>query len=100
MKTSILLSAIVALTLTGSAFAQSFSDLSPAEQSTLAYSNRNGSAYAHQMMAKQKLHEAGIASSTVHDSATFSQLSAQDQRATVINNLNNGDAYAHQSEIK
>lgn len=53
MKTSILLSAIVALTLTGSAFAQSFSDLSPAEQSTLAYSNRNGSAYAHQMMAKQ-----------------------------------------------
>lgn len=100
MKTSIVLSAIVALTLTGSAFAQSFSELSPAEQSTLAYSNRNGSSYAHQLMAQQKLEQAGIERSSINGSATFSQLSTQDQRATIINNLNNSDAYAHQSENK
>ncbi|MBW7981849.1 chemokine-binding protein [Enterobacillus tribolii] len=99
MKT-IAMTALIALTLTGSAFAQTFSQLSPAEQSALAYSNHNGTAYEHQLMAKQKLQQGGIAAAKVNGSATFSQLSAQDQRAAVINALNNGDAYAHQSEIK
>lgn len=99
MKT-IAMTALIALTLTGSAFAQSVSQMKSAEDSALAYTTHNGSSYEHRLMADQKLQQAGIETSQVNGTSSFSQLSAQDKRAAVVNSLNNGDAYVHQADIK
>lgn len=98
MKTVLIITLMV-FVLPVSASAQSFSQLSPAEQSSLVFYNHNGASYAHQRMIKEKLAQvAGKNNEEIQESSNFSQLSTAEKQNTVINSRNNGSAFAQQRQ--